>query len=92
SLASSHSAQQVIEQLREEAPNAETIYYLYVVNEQDQLVGVVSLRDLLTAQSNELVQNLMSSRVVSVDSDTNQEEVAKMIKKYNFLAAPVVSS
>ncbi|KHF38575.1 magnesium transporter [Halalkalibacter okhensis] len=92
SLASSHNAQQAIEQLREEAPNAETIYYLYVVNEREQLVGVVSLRDLLTAQSNEVIQNLMSSRVVSVDSVTKQEEVAKIIKKYNFLAAPVVSS
>ncbi|WP_332696746.1 magnesium transporter [Halalkalibacter lacteus] len=91
SLSSMNTAQEVIEQLRREAPNAETIYYLYVVDEQEQLVGVVSLRDLITAQSNELVESLMSTRVVSVVSTTNQEEVAKLIKKYDFLAAPVVS-
>ncbi|GAE37273.1 magnesium transporter [Halalkalibacter akibai] len=92
SLTSTHTAQEVIEQLRMEGPEAETIYYLYVVNQADQLVGVVSLRDLITAQSNELVENLMSQRVVSVDSSTNQEEVAQIIKKYDFLAAPVINS
>ncbi|WP_227939924.1 magnesium transporter [Alkalihalobacillus deserti] len=91
SLTSTDTAQQVIEQLREDAPNAETIYYLYVVNKQNQLVGVVSLRDLITAQSHELVEDLMSPRVVSVVSTTDQEEVAEMIKKYDFLAAPVVN-
>ncbi|MFC0472411.1 magnesium transporter [Halalkalibacter kiskunsagensis] len=91
SLSSTNTAQEVIEQLRMEAPNAETIYYLYVVDEHEQLVGVVSLRDLITAQSNELVENLMSTRVVSVGSSANQEDVAKLIKKYDFLAAPVVS-
>jgi magnesium transporter len=91
SLTSTDTAQDVIEKLREEGPNAETIYYLYVVNKMNQLVGVVSLRNLITAQSNELVENLMSPRVVSVISTTNQEEVAQVIKKYDFLAAPVVS-
>jgi magnesium transporter len=91
SLSSTNTAQEVIEQLRKEAPDAETIYYLYVVDEQEQLVGVVSIRDLITAQSNELIENLMSTRVVSVGSATKQEEVAKLIKKYDFLAAPVVS-
>lgn len=92
SLTTTHTAQEVIEQLRKEAPNAETIYYLYVVNQQKQLVGVLSLRDLITAQSNELIKDLMSPRVVSVASTTDQEEVAQLIKKYDFLAAPVVSS
>lgn len=91
SLTSTHTAQEVIEQLRDEAPNAETIYYLYVVDIHKQLVGVVSIRDLITAQSHELIEDLMSPRVVSVVSTTDQEEVAQLIKKYDFLAAPVVS-
>ncbi|ARK28626.1 magnesium transporter [Halalkalibacter krulwichiae] len=89
SLSSTNTVQEVIEKLRAEGPNAETIYYLYVVNPSNQLVGVLSLRDLITAPSDIRVETLMSPRVVSVIASTNQEEVAKIIKKYDFLAAPV---
>ncbi|WEG15134.1 magnesium transporter [Alkalihalophilus pseudofirmus] len=91
SISSADIVSNVIDKLRSAAPDAETIYYLYVVDELEKLVGVISLRDLITAQPTDVIENVMSTRVVSVTDDTDQEEVAKLIKKYDFLAAPVVS-
>jgi magnesium transporter len=91
SISSSDVASKVIEKLRNDAPDAETIYYLYVVDKLGKLVGVLSLRDLITAPADEVIENIMSTRVVSVTDDMDQEDVAKLIKKYDFLAAPVVS-
>jgi magnesium transporter len=91
SISSTDIVSNVIEELRNEAPDAETIYYLYVVDELEKLVGVISLRDLITAQPTEVIADIMSTRVVSVTDDMDQEDVAKLIKKYDFLATPVVS-
>lgn len=91
SIASKDTAGQVIEQLRGEAPNAEIIYYNYVVNRQGELVGVVSLRDLIVASPTAVIEDVMSKRIVSVPDDMDQEDVANTIKKYDFLAVPVVS-
>ena len=76
--------------LRNEAPQAETIYYLFVVSEDHQLTGVISLRDLIIADEDTLVKDIMNERVVSVLVSADQEEVAHMIKDYDFLAVPVV--
>ncbi|ADU31739.1 magnesium transporter [Evansella cellulosilytica] len=86
------TAAKVMDFLRSQGPEAETIYYLYVVDMKDKLVGVVSLRDLIISPLTETVENLMSSQVVSVEAHTDQEEVAKMIKDYDLLAAPVVTT
>lgn len=91
SISATKKASVVIEQLRKEAPDAEIIYYNYVVNDQGQLVGVISLRDLIVAPLNETVDNIMNTRVISVDEDMDQEEVALVIQKYDLLAVPVVS-
>jgi Mg/Co/Ni transporter MgtE len=80
-------ASQVMEQLRETAPEAETIYYLYVVDQDEHLVGVFSLRQLVLAQPDALVIDFMEKRVVTVDSDS--QEGAQVVSKYN-LAVPVV--
>ena len=76
--------------LRNEAPGAETIYYVFVVDDDNRLTGVVSLRDLIIADEDTLISSIMSERVVSVLVSEDQEEVARMIKDYNFLAVPVV--
>lgn len=76
--------------LRNEAPEAETIYYIFVVNENQRLTGVVSLRDLIIAHEDTLIASIMSDRVVSVLVSDDQEDVARTIKDYNFLAVPVV--
>lgn len=81
----------VMERLRVEAPDAETIYYLYVVDDKSKLAGVVSLRDLITADPEYTVAEAMSTRVISVDAEDDQEDVARLIRKYDFLAVPVVT-
>jgi magnesium transporter len=69
---------------------ATTIYYLYVLDANKELVGVVSFRDLLLADADELIEDIMFTRLISVSVDTDQEEVAKIIRKYDFTAVPVV--
>lgn len=91
SLKSSSTVAEVIALLRKEGPEAETIYYLYVVDEDGRLAGVVSIRDLITASSEEQIENIMSTRVVSIHVKTDQEEAAQLIQKYDFLAAPVIT-
>jgi magnesium transporter len=81
----------VMQRLKKLAPSAETIYYLYVVDQTGQLVGVVSLRDLIVAHENQRIEEIMSTRVVSVSVLEDQEQVATVIQKYDFLAVPVVN-
>lgn len=81
---------QTINQLRELAPEAETIYYLYVVNNSEQLVGVVSLRDLIISPPQTLLEEIMITKIISVSADLPQRQVADAIAKYNLLAVPVV--
>ncbi|SFA78370.1 MULTISPECIES: magnesium transporter [unclassified Bacillus (in: firmicutes)] len=76
--------------LKKEAPRAETIYYIYVVNEEKQLAGVISLRDLIVTEDDTMVSEIMYDRVVSVSVGDDQEEVARKMRDYNFLALPVV--
>lgn len=76
--------------LKSEAPEAETIYYLYVVDDEERLVGVISLRDLIIADDDKLISEVMNDRVVSVSVSEDQENVARMMKDYDFLAVPVL--
>ena len=76
--------------LRNAAPKAETIYYLFVVDDEKHLSGIVTLRDLIIADEDTLIEDIMNERVVSVSVGEDQEEVARMIKDYDFLALPVV--
>lgn len=76
--------------LKHEAPDAETIYYLYVVDEDKHLVGVISLRDLIVSDDDLMIGEIMSERVFSVSVGEDQEEVARKMRDYNFLALPVV--
>lgn len=76
--------------LKNEAPSAETIYYIFIVNEKNRLTGVVSLRDLIIAEEDTLIQEIMNDRVVSVLVSEDQEDVARKMQDYNLLAMPVV--
>ncbi|PLS01383.1 magnesium transporter [Neobacillus cucumis] len=69
---------------------AESINYLYVIDEARKLVGVVSYRDLLLAEPEEKIHEIMYERVISVSVDTDQEVVARTAERYDFLAIPVV--
>jgi magnesium transporter len=76
--------------LKHEAPDAETIYYLYVIDEDKHLVGVISLRDLIVSDDDLMIGEIMSERVFSVSVGEDQEDVARKMRDYNFLALPVV--
>ncbi len=82
-----HSAMQI---LKQEAPNAETIYYVFVIDEDEKLAGVISLRDLIISEPDTMISDIMNERVYSVSVAEDQEEVARRMKDYNFLALPVV--
>src|SRR4030043_140733 len=86
----SFNAAQVMQRLRETAPEAETIYYLYVADQDEHLLGVFSLRQLVLAQPDSLVTDFMEKRVVTVDLTDSQEDCAQVVSKYNLLAVPVV--
>lgn len=72
------------------AQEAEMVFYLYVTDDLKRLTGVVSLRDLVTAQPDTQLKSIMTHEVVSVTPETDQEEVARQVSRYNLLAVPVV--
>jgi len=90
SLPADIPAEDAIERLREIAPEAETIYYVYVVDQEGHLIGVLSLRDLIAASDGTILKSIMRSNVISVNAALDQEEVARIVSKYDLLAVPVV--
>lgn len=84
------TASQTIELLREKGAEAETIYYIYVADGERHLSGVLSLRDLLRAPTDQVVGQLMMRDVITADVDEDQELVAERLTRYNLLALPVV--
>ena len=71
---------------------AEMVFYLYITDDDDRLVGVASLRALATTQSDTLLKDIMVKRVHSVRPETDQEEVAQIVAQYNYLAVPVLDA
>jgi len=84
------TAAQAIDRLRELEPDAESIFYCYVIDEEEHLLGVLSLRDLIVAKPETQIRDFMITKVVSVPLDASPREVAEVISKYNLLAVPVV--
>ena len=76
--------------LRQGAESLDLIYYLYVADEGDHLVGVINLRRLLIANPQTTLADLMDARVVSVGLEEGKEEIANLFAKYGFKAIPVV--
>ena len=85
-----HSAAQALTIVRRRARQTETIYSLYVTDGERHLTGILSLRDLVTADPEDRLGDVMTREVVSVGTDTDQEDVARAIQRYDFLAVPVV--
>lgn len=86
------TAEQAIAVLRETAHEAETIFYVYVTDSEDHLVGVFSLSDLVLARPETPITEFMHRRVVSVNLNDSQDKVAQVVAKYNLLAVPVVDN
>ncbi|ELK4156597.1 magnesium transporter [Staphylococcus pseudintermedius] len=76
--------------VKDQAPDAETIYVIFVVDEDKKLVGVISLRDLITAENDAYIEDIMSERVISANVADDQEDVAQTMRDYDFIAMPVV--
>ena len=89
-LKESYKAAQALAIVRRQAAAKETIYSLYVTDQERHLTGILSLRDLVTADPDDLIGDVMTREVVSIGTDTDQEEVARAIQRYDFLALPVV--
>ncbi len=89
-LKESMTAADALERIRQVAHTTETIYYIYVTDASRRLTGILSLRDLVTAQPEHLIGDIMIRETVYVHTDTDQEEVARTIQRYDFVAVPVV--
>ena len=90
SLPATLTAAQTIDRLRELEPDAETIYYVYVTDEEGRLAGVLSLRDLIVAPPGTPISDVMIKEPVAVGVLADQDEVAQVVAHYNLLAVPVV--
>lgn len=89
-IAQGYTAQQTIDHLRALEPEAETIYYVYVIDADERLVGVISLRDLIVSPPDRPVAEFMIPKVRSVPLDADVEAVAHKFERYKLLALPVV--
>ncbi len=96
------TAAEAIDQLRQQAPDRETIYYIYVLDEASRradgsiaprrLLGVISLRDLILAPRHSLVRDLMESELMALRFDEDRQAVTSLFTRYDFLAVPVVDA
>jgi len=84
------TAEEAIAYLRALAPDSETVYYLFVVDEENRLVGVVSLRQLIVAPPTARIREIMDPEVIHVHAGADQEEAARLMSRYGLLALPVV--
>lgn len=80
----------VLHLLQKEGKEAETINMLYVLNENEVLVGVVSLNDIVVSNFNTRISDIMNEKVISVRTDLDQEEVGRIFQRYGFNSIPVV--
>jgi magnesium transporter len=84
-------AQEAIRALQDQE-EAEMVFYLYAIDDDERLSGVVSLRDLVTTPPDTQLKNIMTKKVNFVRPETDQEEVARIVSRYNYLAVPVVDA
>jgi magnesium transporter len=92
SLKADDTEAESLERLRRMAPDADTAFYLYVTDAVGRLAGVVSLRQLVVAQVDARIADLMDTNVIKVEADEDQEDAARLMARYDLLALPVVDS
>jgi len=86
------TVQEAIEKFKKDAEEVETVYYIYVIDENEKLVGVISLRDLLLAPFDAKLSDIMKRKIKTVTPETDEQEVAEIVSKYNLVAIPVIDS
>ena len=91
SLRPEMTVEEAILRIRRQGVDKETIYTCYVTARDRKLLGIITVKDLLLAEDDEMkISDIMLTNMISVNTLTDQEEVARMLAKYNFLALPVV--
>jgi magnesium transporter len=91
SVNASSTIGEAIENIRKKREEVEKLYYVWVVDEFGKLVGVVSIKDLVLEPEDRMIKEIMNPDVISVDVDTDQEEVARIVKQYGLVHIPVVN-
>lgn len=91
-LAQDLTVEETLIYLRQNSEHLEMIYYLYIIDAERRLIGIVSLRKLVIAEPGTHLRDLMDSNVITVSVETDQEKVAQIIAKYDLLGVPVVNS
>ncbi|MEW6418592.1 MAG: CBS domain-containing protein [Nitrospirota bacterium] len=81
-----------IQKFRKDAEEVETVYYIYVIDIDEKLIGVVSLRELLLADPEIKLSDIMEAKLKTVTPDTDEMEVGEIISKYNLVAIPVIDN
>ena len=92
SLRPDMTAEMAIKRIRRTGVDKETIYTCYVNDENNKLIGITTVKDLLLANDDDIVRDLMEENVISVHTLDDQEQVAQMFSNYDFLALPVVDN
>lgn len=90
SIKENKSIRETLKYLQKEAPDAESVYYLYVIDKKEILKGVVSLRDIVCTDFDTKISEITNTNVIALKYDMDQEEVANAFEKYGFLSMPVV--
>jgi len=86
------TVEEAIKKVQKRSEEKEMVFYLYITHGDGQLTGVLSLRELLLHPMHRQLKNIMNANVISVTTDTDQEEVAHVVSQYNMLAVPVVDA
>lgn len=86
------TVRKAIENFKKDAEEIEIVYYIYVIDADEKLIGVVSLRDMLLADLDAQLSDIMATKLKTVTPETDEMEVAEIISKYNLLAIPVTDS
>jgi magnesium transporter len=80
-----------VEEIRRQAEDVENVYSIYVVDDNQKLLGIVSLKQIVLARKNTKVENILNDEITSVKSDAKGEEIAELMQKYDLEAIPVVN-
>ncbi|MDP7319297.1 MAG: magnesium transporter [Bacteriovoracaceae bacterium] len=86
------TCQQALAKIRHDAPSQKMIYYIYVVNDDMEMLGIITIKDLIMADPKDIVRDLYNDNFVYVDVNDDREEVAQMIEKHDLVAIPVLNS
>jgi len=92
SVNANSTIQEAVETIRKKREEVENLYYVWVIDDFGKLVGVVSIKDLVLEPQDKKINDIMNADVMSVDVDTDQEEVARIAKQYDLTHIPVVTA